>query len=295
MQKSLFISVIVVTRNRSAQLRDCITSLTKTSHKPLEIIIIDQSDEPQSQQYKTGTTIRYVQSHQRGKAKGLNEAIMMSKGAVLAFTDDDCIVDTQWLHSIATSFKKHPDISAVFGQTKPFQPNTHKGLICPSTILKKKQQILERPVLHWKHVGFGNNMAITRKFFEEQGLFKEWLGPGSVGNNGEDAEIILRLFSTKHAVLSEPAMIVSHNKWLTPFEYKSQETSYLLGAVASYGYYFWNNNALAQSVIKEELTANLKRQKFFLFFSQLGMLLLSLAFIIYEKCVPQKAFASSQH
>ena len=52
--------------------------------------------------------------------------------------------------------------------------------------------ITEKPGPHWENVGFGNNMVIKACVLKKIGLFKEWLGPGSISSSAEDAEIINR-------------------------------------------------------------------------------------------------------
>ena len=155
---------------------------------------------------------------QKGKTRALNTGIKAARGNICAFTDDDCIPDTKWLENIVHIFRTNPMISGVFGKTLPYRPNLHPNLICPCTFNKPQKRIITKPHRHWEDIGFGNNMAFKKATLEKIGLFKTWLGPGSVGSNCEDGELAQRALIRGYSIGYNPHMIVYHNKWLTPAE-----------------------------------------------------------------------------
>lgn len=110
-----------------------------------------------------------------------------------------------------------------------------------------------KPCLHYQRIGFGNNMAIRASVLREIGRFKEWLGPGSIGGNAEDAEIALRMLVKGYKILYNPNMLVYHNKWLNNKEMKKQNLSYICGEMACYGYFHFHGRRFASPVIRSNL------------------------------------------
>ncbi|OGG11754.1 hypothetical protein A2Z00_05300 [Candidatus Gottesmanbacteria bacterium RBG_13_45_10] len=236
------ISVIIVTRNRHRQLIDCLQTLHSSTSKYFDLIVIDQSDKTeetedlQSQLAQFPSAV-YVKSGQRGKSKGLNIAIQSSRAPILAFTDDDCLVDKHWLSSLSEVFYEHPDVVGVFGRTLPFKPAFHMGRVCPAFFDKSGSHNIVDPQKDLGYIGYGNNMAFRKSVFKSLGAFRWWLGPGSIGSNGEDVELAIRCLIHNQALRYESRALVYHNRWITPLEYRIQDLSYVCGEAACYGYY----------------------------------------------------------
>jgi len=256
--KSSDISVIIATKNRANQLEVCLKRILNSVEMPLEIIVVDQSTNSETRKLildENIKLIKYFHLNSKGKSKSLNYAISRAKGTILAFTDDDCLVDKNWIKNINKTFNKHKNISLCCGKTLPYQSKQHEKEFCPCTFKKNPDKfgITEKPGPHWKNVGFGNNMAIETKVLKKIGLFKEWLGPGSIGSNAEDAEIINRSLINNYKIGYEPTMLIYHNKWLNEEKKIKQEWSYSYGEMASYGYFSFNDNKFAKKIVKDEL------------------------------------------
>ena len=179
----MLVSVIVATINRPHHLQRCIEAILLSSYTNFEIVVIDQSNMLQgfsANHFFTSKKIVYMHVKQKGKTRALNTGIKAARGNICAFTDDDCIPDTKWLENIVHIFRTNPMISGVFGRTLPYRPNLHPNLICPCTFNKPQKRIITKPHRHWEDIGFGNNMAFKKATLEKIGLFKTWLGPGSV-------------------------------------------------------------------------------------------------------------------
>lgn len=254
------ISVVIVTRNRPQKLLQCLLALSKSSLPNFEAVVVDQSDKPMSSQYlqiikKKLHCFQYIYSKQKGKSKGLNLGIQASHYPLIAFTDDDCIPEKEWLSVLLKSFNRHSEVVGIFGRTLPFQPQKHTGRICPSIFEHRnaKNTLIDTPCVHSENIGFGNNMAFRRTAFEELGGFKEWLGPGSIGSNAEDAEFSLRTLISEKKLLYVHTAVMFHNKWVTMREDEIQFLSYLCGGFACYGYYALKGNIFAVAHIQKEL------------------------------------------
>lgn len=177
----------------------------------------------------------------KGSTRAMNHGLkyVSKESSIIAFTDDDCYIDKNWLKAINGAFIDNHSIDLVFGQTFPYRPGKHKGKFCPSTFSKSpnKPTVVSTIGKHWVDVGFSNNFATRKKVFDRIGVFKEWLGPGSYGIGGDDAEIILRCLITGYKIGYNHKMSVYHDKWLNNEETRKLLWGYYSGGIAAYYFY----------------------------------------------------------
>jgi glycosyltransferase involved in cell wall biosynthesis len=251
-----FITVLITTTERPDKLQQCFNSLLANTGK-FELIVMDLSKQEYAEkiikQLRTRKHIRRITLKTKNKSYALNCAARLAKGNILAFTDDDCLVDKHWITTIQHSFQTCRDIAATFGKTVPFEPSKHVDQHCPSVFIKNTRRLITTPCAHDKHIGFGNNMAIKKSILIRSGGFKEWLGPGSVSCTAEDAGIALQLLCRGETILFDPNIIVRHNKWLTNDQMKIQQRSYNCGEMACYGYYMFQGKKFAKPIVMSKV------------------------------------------
>ncbi len=245
------ISICINTKNRPQQLLSCLDSINQNKYSDFEIIIIDQGQSISRDipEILSNEKIKYFINKHISVGAAKNLAISKARGDIIAFTDDDCLVEKNWLEKINLSFKKNKDIIGLFGQVIPYSSDNNTGKICPSNFTKKQKRLITKPCLHWKNVGLGNNMAFGKEVFKKSGGFKKWLGPGSIAGAAEDGELTLRILSKGYKILYEPEAIVYHNRWLTKDEYRRQCLSYSCGEVACYGYFAFQGYQFAKQIV----------------------------------------------
>jgi glycosyltransferase involved in cell wall biosynthesis len=238
------ITILIATRNRPHQIKQCLKSILQNSFRDYQILIADQSDDE-----KTIEAINSFHSKkinmirmQKGKSKGLNLLIKKAKTEILAFTDDDCIVDKDWLQTISQTYKNHPKLAGIFGNTYGYKPEDHLQNFCPSLFKVEKFQIHTFKNLNYYHVGLGNNMSLKKSVIEKIGHFQEWLGVGSIGKSGEESEIIFRILKNNFILATNPKMIVYHNRWLNYKQYRIQNFFSTHGFIAFLSYYLFTPN-----------------------------------------------------
>jgi len=119
-KNDLSISLIICTRNRVQDLRDCLDSLIQQTHTIDEIIIVDSSDNhltrKLSEDYKTRTEIplKYIHTSP-GLTKQRNIGISMANGDIVTFLDDDVILESNYFKEILDAFNSSPGIVAAGG------------------------------------------------------------------------------------------------------------------------------------------------------------------------------------
>lgn len=137
----LTVSVIICTRNRLADIMQCLESLVLQAVMPQEIIVVDSSDTP-LQSFKEFNAlfsnerfplIRLVYRH---TAPGLtyqrNIGISLATQDIVHFLDDDVILTSHYLASMRQVFQEHPEYAGGMGTVTnipvPAKLNWHRLL-----------------------------------------------------------------------------------------------------------------------------------------------------------------------
>jgi len=126
--KPVFFSIIVPTYERHDLLYTLLENIRKQTEKDFEIIIIDQSkDKFDKISEFSDFSMVYFKTDVKGAAKARNTGISMAKGQVVAFIDDDCIPDENWL-SNAKRYFEDPAIIGVEGMIEAdiYDSETHR-------------------------------------------------------------------------------------------------------------------------------------------------------------------------
>ena len=104
---SLF-SIIIPTLNRKERLRVCLNSIIKLDYprSKFEIIVVDNgSTDGTSEMVSTEfPEIKIVVELRKNSCYARNAGWKKAKGQIIAYTDDDCIVDENWLKILSSSF-----------------------------------------------------------------------------------------------------------------------------------------------------------------------------------------------
>ena len=116
------VSVIVPTYRGGQKVLDCIQSVLEQTRPPDELIVVDSSDDetPQLIEQRFGKKIRLIHLSQRtlpGDAR--NVGAREASSEVIAFIDDDCIADKNWLAELVKPYED-PDVVWVSGIVWPY-------------------------------------------------------------------------------------------------------------------------------------------------------------------------------
>ena len=217
------ISVILCTYNRHQELAKALESVT-ASNLPdsveWEVLVVDNKSTDRTREVveafvaRYGERFRYIFEERQGKSYALNTGIRQARGEVLAFLDDDVVVDQDWLHSLTSPMLKEDWVGAA-GRVFP-----ERDLVLPSWI-KRDSRFIVGPLVMFdlgpnaaplNEVPFGTNMAFRKTVFQKHGDFRTDLGPRPGSEiRGEDSEFVFRLFASKEPLRYEPAALVYHS------------------------------------------------------------------------------------
>ncbi|MBN2038032.1 MAG: glycosyltransferase [Chitinispirillaceae bacterium] len=200
------VSIIVISKDRHADLLKAVASLKllRYPHDRYEIVVVEEGDEPAPPE---GVTYVFLPRRDKGLGFARNTGVRNSlQSDIIAFTDDDCLADPQWLDLMVAQFED-PRIMGVAGSTFA-QPGSDFGL---------SQDILGFPggghkryyAAHGKVVETtllsGCNCAYRRSVFDEV-TFKE----DSYGRLGADDFLMGITVARKWKCVYVPDAIVYH-------------------------------------------------------------------------------------
>ena len=224
------VSVIICSRNRPSLLSDAVKSVLSGERVPLEIVVVDQSDFANDAIGRMSERIHYIPSKTVGAGFARNIGIRSSRGAMLAFIDDDVVVHTEWLGTLIDALVRLGPRGVVTGQVR--DASAGGAMFAPSTCDDDDPVVFSSSTR--KDVLFTGNMALFRSTIDVVGYFDERLGPGTAFPAAEDNDFGLRLLRAGYRVQYVPAAKVDHIAWRSRNEYLPLQWRYGKGQGAYY-------------------------------------------------------------
>jgi glycosyltransferase involved in cell wall biosynthesis len=280
------VTVAVCTRDCASDLTACLDAIAALEYPQLDRLVIDNA--PSDQRTETLVrdrypSIRYVCEPRPGLDWARNRAVFEARGDIVAFTDDDVIVDPDWVGALAAVFRADPSAMAV------------TGLVIPDELETEAQRLFEAYggfgrgfVRRWYRApagrslamihggtgkfGTGANMAFRRSLFDSIGGFDPALDVGTVTNGGGDLDMFFRVLKAGSTLVYEPAAIVRHRHRRSYAALRTQIAnngvgfySYLCRSVSAWPderwafirlglwwYWWWHARRLVKSVLGKE-------------------------------------------
>ena len=238
------LSVVVCTRNRPQAIDDCVKALLESNDKDFELIVIDNAPDNDSAEriIRKYPSVKYVKEPRKGLDVARNTGARYASNDIIAFTDDDVIVEPNWTALLKTTFQD-PKTMAVTGLVIPFSLKTkaqyifekdwgfNKGYLPQVFDQRYFEANLNIGVPVW-NIGAGANMAFRREIFEHVGWFDERLDVGASGCSG-DSEFWYRILVGGFQCNYFPQLFVYHQHRESMAMLKNQVFNYMRGQVSS--------------------------------------------------------------
>lgn len=228
LQRGPFISIVLSTRDRTERLARCLHALLAQQYLSFEIVVVDNAPSTTAtadlirQTYEHEPRVRYVREDRPGLSWGRNRGILEARGKIIAFTDDDVVVDTHWLAGLAKGFEAAENVACVTSLLLPLEIETpaqmwleefggfNKGFM--QRIFDRRSGKEDIPLYPFAagRFGTGGGMAFTATFLQEEGNFDPALGNGSPAGAGEDLVAFFHVITRGYSLVYEPASLVYH-------------------------------------------------------------------------------------
>jgi glycosyltransferase involved in cell wall biosynthesis len=209
-------SVVICTRDRTDDLQRCLDSLLQSTASGGEIVVVDNAPSDDSTvQLAAQYPVRYIREDRPGLNWARSTGARAASGEIVIFTDDDVVVDRDWIAAIVEPFS-HPRVAAVTGLTLPLQLET------PAQELFEAYggfgRGFERRIFDYTRiapaaagmVGAGANMALRRELIITMRLFDAELDCGTVAQTGGDAYAFYQLLAEGFQIVYTPEALTWH-------------------------------------------------------------------------------------
>ena len=218
------ISIVIATYNRASFLEECLASLANLTFEPGdEVIVVDNGSTDvtptviERAREWMPVPLRHLVETRPGKSHALQQAIGIAAGDVLAFTDDDVLVDKAWLTAIREAMADS-GIALAGGPVTPrwerkpprwlgAAVDNYGRLLAPLALLDYGPSAADLG----PRTFLGANMAIRRDVLQRLGGVAVHLGKlrGTL-LSGEDHDLCLRVQAAGFLARYAPGMRVRH-------------------------------------------------------------------------------------
>lgn len=244
------VAVVIATRDRPEQLQTCLDSLAGLDRPPDQLVVVDNapSDDRTSKVVETWEhdgvpSPRYACEPVAGLARAHNLSLDLVETDIVAFTDDDVIIDNRWLDQLVAGFEG-PEVGAVTGMIFPAELDTWPQQWADDTIGFNKgyRPVVfdldanrpDSPLFPFQAglMGSGANMAFRTGTLRQLGGFDPALGAGTPALGGDDLHAFYSVVTGGHSVVYQPSAIVLHRHHRTSEGLLRQSYGYGAGLTA---------------------------------------------------------------
>lgn len=120
------VSVVIPVYNEEKRISDTLDAIFNGSSMPLEVIVVDGGSTDRTTRIirEKYPDVIILDNPGRTAALGRNIGIKKAQGQIIAFTDGDCLVDSDWIKSIQKHFEEK-DIDGLGGKVLNAKPENH--------------------------------------------------------------------------------------------------------------------------------------------------------------------------
>jgi O-antigen biosynthesis protein len=225
--QSLLSVVVSTCAEVDATLR-CVDSILRGDDGRLEVVVVENRPAISAvrgalaDRFGIDRRVRYLEESRRGLASARNAGLRAARGDVIAFTDDDVVVDPGWIRSLREAFAAQPEVGCVTGLILPLELETPTQLLVERFASYAKgflprEYALDRPPADQPlfpytagYFGSGANVAFRAEVIRELNGFDSALGTGTSARGGEDLDVFLRVLQSGRSLAYEPRAMVWH-------------------------------------------------------------------------------------
>ncbi|MHB1343935.1 MAG: mycofactocin biosynthesis glycosyltransferase MftF [Thermoleophilia bacterium] len=201
------ISVIVPTKDRAAELEDCLVALFAVDYprERLEVVVVDDGSRDDTAEVARRHPCTYLANDRnRGQSYSRNVGARAASGEILAFIDSDCVASPEWLRELVPFFS-WPALAAVGGLVTGYYDESRLDRYeqVASSLNMGDRLILMADDRSMSYVPTCN-LLVRREAYLELGGLREEL------RVGEDVDFCWRLRAAGWRLVYSPTGAVGH-------------------------------------------------------------------------------------
>jgi glycosyltransferase involved in cell wall biosynthesis len=220
------VSVVVTGRGDACVLERCLRSILRCDYDDFEVIVVENRppslDVPRMlvTQFQGEQRLRYVEESSSSVSVARNTGLAKAEADVVAFIDDDVVVDRVWLPASTEALFGESGIACVTGLSLPRALDSEPQLLVERRVgfgtgLARKTYRLadsrtSTPLFAYvaAALGAGGSFMMLTQVGREIGGFDPALGPATVACGGEELDLLVRMLRKGYALSYEPRAVV---------------------------------------------------------------------------------------
>lgn len=212
------VSVVVCTYNGSKTIESCLEGLQGMDYPDYEILVVDDgSTDNTAEKVRKFSGVRLIQQANHGLGFARNTGISASCGDVVAFTDDDCVPDREWLSFLVRTLQIEQTAAVGGPNISPPARDWVQATVAaapgsPSHVLLSDDRAEHIP---------GCNMAFRKDALTAIGGFDPVYRKA-----GDDVDVCWKLLNLGEEIAFAPAAVVWHRRRFTVKAYLRQQAGY---------------------------------------------------------------------
>jgi GT2 family glycosyltransferase len=219
-----YVSVIIATHQRTTGLRRTLSSVLALDYSDYEVVVVDNAPSTEDtrellmSEFGAVDKLRYVAQEIPGLTPARIRGVEAAAGEIVAFTDDDVVVDTRWLAELVSGFDEAGAVACVTGLTLPLELDTPAQILFeqyggfgkgfePRLFDLAEHRPGDRLFPYAiGRIGSGNNMAWRKDLLARIGGFDLAL----TKTGAEDISAFFDAITEGYRIAYEPGAIVFH-------------------------------------------------------------------------------------
>ncbi|MBC7725642.1 MAG: glycosyltransferase [Burkholderiaceae bacterium] len=221
------ITVVVCTRDRAAHLRTALGAILRLDYPDFDVVVVDNAGRTSEtrdlvRDEFADPRVRVVLEPVPGLSRARNTGLTAATGQIVAYTDDDVVVDSHWLSELAAGFARAPGVDCVAGLVPSGELRTRvqgffddrvswsKNLV--SRVYSLASPPADLPMFPFcvGEFGTGANFAMRRSAALELRGFDTAFGVGTRTGGGEDLDMFTRVILDGRTFVMQPSALVWH-------------------------------------------------------------------------------------
>jgi GT2 family glycosyltransferase len=220
------LDVAICTHGRPDMLARCLDSLRRLGFTDasgqIRVMVIDNAprDNRTMEAVLAVPNVSYILEQKPGLDFARNRALRASSAELLAFLDDDVVVDRSWLPGLRSAWEANPDAAAFTGPILPLELETEAQVVFERMggFGKNFERVRFGATLPDSPTypvgagifGAGANMVFRRAVIQKLGGFDEALDTGAPLPGGGDLDMFYRVIRAGYPLIREPRLLVYH-------------------------------------------------------------------------------------
>lgn len=223
-------SLIMPTLDRVTDVQRFMQALSAQSFRDLELIVVDQNADDSLRAvlapYTSQFPIRHIQTYKPvGAVAARNMGAREMSGDILAFPDDDCFYEPDFLQRVNDALNAHPEWDGLTG-----------NVVGLEHYYSKRPAYVSKFGVWWQGLEF--TLFFRKAIIHKIGLMDPAFGPGAKTpwGAGEAADYLLRAMEAGFKLFYDPTLKVHHPGPLTNPRSDAAEAKVVYGYSAGKGH-----------------------------------------------------------